>query len=115
MSNQIARGQILAKLHRADGRFVSVVFPKVDGSLRTMVIKRASLEQFVNPHASLAASLGALKRDINHPNLIRVFEAVNGGQPRTVDLDKVQTITCNGITEHVIRHDYGVRFVPVIA
>jgi len=102
---------IYNRIFREDGKVVSVVFPKADGSLRKMVLKKASLARFVNPHASESGKQAAKTRDTNHPNLIRVFEMDQGGQPRTLDLNKVQTIRCNGETEFVIRSNLGVTFL----
>lgn len=101
------RHEIKSRIFRSDGRFVTVTFPKADGSIRKMTVKRASLARFVNPNASESGRQAAATRDANHPNLIRVFEFDQGGQARTVDLDKVTSIRCNGITEHVIRSSVG--------
>lgn len=99
------------RIFRGDGKLVAVTFPKADGKMRRMVLKRSDMKRFVNPNASESGQRAARTRDLNNPNLIRVMEYVNGGQPRTLDLDKVQTITCNGITEHVIRGNLGVEFL----
>lgn len=103
--------KIHARVFRSDGRLVSVTFPKADGTMRRMVLKRSDLRRFVNPNASESGQRGARTRDLNNPNLIRVMEYANGGQPRTLDLDKVHTITCHGITEYVIRGNFGVEFL----
>jgi hypothetical protein len=103
--------KVFNRIFRRDAKLVSVTFPKADGTLRTMVLKKSDLSRFVNPNADPNRAAGARQRDINYPNLVRVMEYVNGGQPRTLDLDKVRSITCNGKTEHVIRGVNGVEFL----
>lgn len=97
---------------RSDGKFVSVKFPRADGKIRTMIVKRASLARFANPNADPTRAMAATRRDIDHPNLVRVFEFANGGQCRTLDLDKVFQIKCNGVTMNVARGAGGVSLIP---
>jgi hypothetical protein len=109
------RFAIMNRIHRSDGKFVTVTFPKKDGTIRKMTVKRVSLERFVNPNASESGKQAAETRDRNNPNLIRVFESHNHGQPRTVDLDKVLSIKCNGVTEHVLRYGDDIAFEKEVA
>ncbi len=89
-----------ALIAAAAGRFCSVTFTKVDGSLRVMRIQPAALRQHIKGEAAAEAAKRAVQtRQRRHPHLLPVWDT-EAASARSVNLATISRIAVNGAVHH---------------